>query len=72
MLIVAGGAESLLSCAERIAANCRSAGVDARLSVYPEKVHGWMLLPQLPATKQATAEIDDWVRARLHPSDVTS
>jgi acetyl esterase/lipase len=68
LLILAGGAESLLSCAERIAANGRAAGVDVRLSVYPEKVHGWMLLPRLPATKQAIAEIDAWVRARLSPS----
>src|SRR5918995_6610812 len=42
LFIVAGGAESLLSCAERIAANARSADVDVRLSVHPEKVHGWM------------------------------
>jgi acetyl esterase/lipase len=68
LLVLAGGAESLLSCAERIAANGRAAGVDVRLSVYPEKVHGWMLLPRLPATKEATAEIDAWVRARLSPS----
>jgi epsilon-lactone hydrolase len=70
LLIIAGGAEALLSCAERIATNGRAANVDAHLSVYPEKVHGWMQLPQLPATKQATAEIDDWVRARLSPSHV--
>lgn len=67
LLVIAGGAEALLSCAEQIAANGRAAGVDVRLSVYPEKVHGWMLLPQLTATKQATGEIDDWVRARLDP-----
>jgi salicylate hydroxylase len=66
LLIIAGGAEALLSCAEAIAANGLAVGVDARLSVYPEKVHGWMLLPQLQATKDATAEIDSWVKARLH------
>jgi acetyl esterase/lipase len=49
-LIIAGGAECLLSCAERIAANAAAAGVQAHLSVYPDKVHGWMLLPRLPAT----------------------
>lgn len=64
LLIIAGGAEALLSCAERIAANGRAAGVDVQLS--PEKVHGWMLLPQVTATKDATAQIDDWVKARLH------
>lgn len=66
LLIIAGGAESLRSCAERIAANGRSAGVDVHLSVYPEKVHGWMLLPRLPATVEATIEIDAWMTERLH------
>jgi acetyl esterase/lipase len=65
LLILAGGAESLLSCAERIAVNADTAGVAVQFSVYPEKVHGWMLLPRLSATKQAATEIDDWVRARL-------
>ena len=57
LLIIAGGAESLLSCAERIASNARRVGVEARLTVYPEKVHGWMVLPKLPATVEAVAEI---------------
>ncbi len=65
LLIIAGGAESLLSCAERIAANARRDGVDARLTVYPEKVHGWMILPKLPATTQAIEEIDQWIYDRL-------
>ncbi len=68
LLILAGGAEALLSCAARIAANGRAADVDVHLSIYPEKVHGWMLLPQLSATAKATVEIDTWVKARLHPS----
>ncbi len=50
LLIIAGGAEALLSCAERIASNGRTAGIDVQLSVYPEKVHGWMLLRHLRAT----------------------
>jgi len=70
LLIIAGGAEALLSCAEQIATNACGADVDVHLSVYPEKVHGWMQLPQLAATKQATAGIDKWVRARLDPSHV--
>ena len=65
LLIIAGGAESLLSCAERIAANARRDGVDARLTVHPEKVHGWMILPKLPATIQAVEEIDRWISDRL-------
>ncbi len=68
LLIIAGGAESLLSCAEQIHANGRRDGVEARLSVYPEKVHGWMILPRLPATIQATEEIDRWISQRLDVS----
>ncbi|HMJ77784.1 MAG TPA: alpha/beta hydrolase fold domain-containing protein, partial [Iamia sp.] len=67
LLILAGGAESLLSCAERIADNARRDGVDVRLTVHPEKVHGWMILPKLPATIQAVEEIDRWTSDRLDP-----
>lgn len=65
LLILAGGAETLLSCAERIADNARTAGVDTQLTVYPHKVHGWMLLPKLPATLEAVEEITQWIAARL-------
>jgi len=65
LLIIAGGAESLLSCAERIGENARRAGIDVTLSVYPEKVHGWMMLPRLPATAEATAEIVRWIATHL-------
>jgi salicylate hydroxylase len=65
LLIIAGGAESLLSCAERIAANARSAGIDTRFTVYPDKVHGWMMLPKLPATVQAVDELTQWIATRL-------
>jgi acetyl esterase/lipase len=65
LLVIAGGAESLLSCAERIAANARRAGVDTQFSVYPEKVHGWMLLPKLPATVKAVEEVNTWISTRI-------
>src|ERR671913_330032 len=65
LLIIAGGAECLLSCAERIAANATAAGVQAHLSVYPDKVHGWMLLPRLRATIAATKEITSWIAEHL-------
>src|SRR5829696_4318723 len=65
LLIIAGGAECLLSCAERIAANATAAGVQAHLSVYPDKVHGWMLLPRLPATIAASKEITSWIAEHL-------
>lgn len=65
LLIIAGGAESLLSCAERIAANARRDGIDARQTVYPDKAHGWMILSKLPATIQASDEIDHWISETL-------
>jgi acetyl esterase/lipase len=65
LLVIAGGAESLLSCAERITANARAADVEVQLTVYPHKVHGWMMLPKLPATLEAVDEINAWVAARL-------
>jgi acetyl esterase/lipase len=65
LLIIAGGAECLLSCAEQIAANADAAGIDVRLSVYAEKVHGWMLLPRLPATVAAVDEITTWIADQL-------
>jgi acetyl esterase/lipase len=65
LLVIAGGAESLLSCAELIADNARRAGVEVQLSVYPDKVHGWMILPKLPSTLAAVAEIRAWIARRL-------
>jgi acetyl esterase/lipase len=67
LLIIAGGAECLLSCAERIAAGARRAGVDTQFTVYPEKVHGWMLLPKLEASVAAVAEMNAWISERLPP-----
>jgi acetyl esterase/lipase len=66
LLVVAGGAECLLSCAEQIATNARTAQVDVRLSVYPDKVHGWMILPRLPATVAAALEITTWITERVN------
>ncbi len=65
LLIIAGGAESLLSCAETLAANARAASVETQFTVYPRKVHGWMMLPNLPETRQAENEINAWVVDRL-------
>ncbi len=67
LLIIAGGAEALLSCAERIADNARTAGVATQFTVYPHKVHGWMMLPKLPATLEAVDEISQWIAAILKP-----
>jgi acetyl esterase/lipase len=65
LLVIAGGAEALLSCAEQIADHARRDGVEAQFSVYPGKFHGWMILTKLPATLAAVAEIRTWIAARL-------
>lgn len=65
LLVIAGGCECLLSCAEQIAANATAAGVDVRLSVYPDRVHGWMILPRLRATVTAVSEITNWITDRV-------
>jgi acetyl esterase/lipase len=65
LLVVAGGAECLLSSAQDIAARARHAGVDTQFTVYPEKFHGWMLLPKLEASVAAVAEMNAWIAQRL-------
>lgn len=65
LLVIAGGAEALLSCAQTIASNAQTAGVDTQFTTYPDKVHGWMILAKLPATVEATAEIRAWIADRL-------
>jgi acetyl esterase/lipase len=65
LLIVAGGAETLLSCAEQVATNARRAGVETQFSVYPQRVHQWTVLPKLPATAAAAGEINAWISDQL-------
>ena len=65
LLILAGGAESLRSSAEQLAANARRDGVDVRCSVYPGQVHGWLILSGIPASVAATREIHEWMAAQL-------
>lgn len=55
------------SCAQQIASNAKRDGVPATLSVYPEKVHRWMILAKLPATVQAIDEINTRITERIAP-----
>ena len=41
------------------------AGVETQFSVYPEQPHGWLMLPKLPASIEATEEIRRWFLDRL-------
>ncbi len=65
LLIIAGGAETLLSSAQQIAASAERSGVAVDLTVYDDQPHGWMLLPRLPATTTAEEQIRTWIAARL-------
>ncbi len=67
LLIIAGGAESLLSCAERIAHNATRAGIETQFTVYPQRVHHWTLLTKLPATLEVNAEINAWISTHIRP-----
>lgn len=65
LLVIAGGAEVMLSAAERLADVARTAGVEVQFTVYPHKVHAWMALRRLPATIDAVDEIVAWFDRRL-------
>ena len=45
-----------------------SAAVDTQFTVYPERVHHWMMLSGLPSTAEAADEINAWIAARLGQS----
>ncbi|MBK5288417.1 MAG: alpha/beta hydrolase [Acidimicrobiia bacterium] len=65
LLIIAGGAECLLSGAELLAEHARAAGIETQVSVYPDQPHGWLMLPKLPASIEAGEEIRLWFLAHL-------
>jgi acetyl esterase/lipase len=65
LLIHAGDAEVLLDDATGLAERARAAGVDVRLSVYPEMPHVWHLAyPAFPEAVRAVEEIAGFVRER--------
>jgi epsilon-lactone hydrolase len=65
LLIIAGGAETLLSGAQRLAERASAAGVSTQFTVYPEMPHGWLILPKIPASIRAAEEIRHWFLDRL-------
>jgi epsilon-lactone hydrolase len=62
LLVQVGTAEMLLDDSMRIVARAEAAGVDVRLSIYEDLIHVWHMFPLLDATKQAVAEIGEFVR----------
>jgi monoterpene epsilon-lactone hydrolase len=56
LLVQAGGVETLLDDARRIAAHAREAGVDVTLEVEPDMIHAWHLLAPFEARAQQAIE----------------
>jgi monoterpene epsilon-lactone hydrolase len=66
LLIHAGGDEFLRGDAERIAAQARQAGVDARLEVFPRMWHVFQLnYADLPQGEQALEDVSQFVRQHV-------
>lgn len=64
LLLQVGDAEVMLDDSVRVAERARAAGVDARLEVWPEMIHGFQLwAPVLPEGREALARVGDWVRS---------
>jgi acetyl esterase/lipase len=66
LLVQAGGAETLLDDARRIAALAKAAGVDVALDVEDEMIHVWhVFAPFLPRGQQAIARVGAFIKDRL-------
>ncbi len=61
-LFLAGSTEVMLDDSRRFAARAAQAGVDARLSVYPEAPHTFPLMGDLPEAAKARGEIAAFLR----------
>jgi acetyl esterase/lipase len=67
LLVNASGAECLLDEARRLAERAESAGVEVRLSIYPEMPHVWHLsYPAFPEAVRAFDEIATFVATVAH------
>jgi acetyl esterase/lipase len=73
LLVQAGGAETLLDDARRIAAKARKAGVDVTLEVEEDMIHVWhSFAPMEPRGQQAIERIGAFMRARVGSRDEAS
>jgi acetyl esterase/lipase len=62
MLILAGGAEMILSDSIRLKENADRDGVDATLVIEPEMMHVWpAIAPWQPQSKAALATVNQWI-----------
>lgn len=63
ILVQVGGSELFLSAAEAFSEKAKKAGVQVKLSIWPEMGHFWHLfVPWLPEARQAMLEIKDFVQ----------
>jgi len=57
LLIQAGEAETLLDDSRRLHERARAAGTEASLTVYPDMIHAFMLMPHMPGHREAVEEL---------------
>ncbi len=66
LLVHAGGAEALCADATRIIERAKEHGVEVVSTIYPEMIHAFHLFGDiLPEGEKATAEVADFLRAKL-------
>jgi acetyl esterase/lipase len=65
MLVHAGEDEILREDAVRIVSLAKSAGVDARLKIYPRMWHVWQLNLSLPQAIQSLDDIAQFLKAHM-------
>jgi len=63
LLIQAGEAETLLDDSRRLHERARAAGTEASLTVYPDMIHAFMLMPHMPGHREAVDELGEHLRA---------
>ena len=68
LLIQVGTEEILLDDATRVAERAREAGVPVNLEIWAEMVHAFQLIPFLPESRQAVAQIARFVSERVPAS----
>jgi len=69
LLIQVGADEVLLDDSTQLAAQAKTAGVDAEVEVWPEMIHVWhWFLPMLDEAERAVTRIGDFVKGRLRPA----
>jgi acetyl esterase/lipase len=68
LLIQVGNDEVLLDDSTQLAAQAKTAGVDATLEVWDDMIHVWhWFLPMLDEAQRAVDRIGEFVRAKMRP-----